>query len=344
MRAAHARRDRRAEPGPSRTRAGGADRHQHRRGTGRPRARLRQRGRGRRRGQHRLAAPGGRPRSTGWSSGRPPGGPPGRCSSTSSSRPCGSRARPSRCRSGRWPGPAAGRAWMWPSGPRPRSSAAATSWRRCNCATGRRSASTPCSSSPCSASPEWARAGWCESSPAFVDAQSELVAWRGGRCLSFGEAVALLGPRRDRQGPGGHPGVGRPAGGSRQAGRRGRRRRWRRLGARVAEGAAGPAGRARDRRGGVRGRGESFMAWRRFLQPGGDPAAPGPGDRGPALGPTRPCSSSSRSWPTSPARSTCWWWGRPGPSCSNGGPAGVPDGRTRRRSRCRPSATSRPRS
>jgi class 3 adenylate cyclase len=34
--------------------------------------------------------------------------------------PSRSRARPSRCRSGGCSGPAAGRAWTWPSGPRPR--------------------------------------------------------------------------------------------------------------------------------------------------------------------------------------------------------------------------------
>ena len=65
------------------------------------------------------------------------------------------------------------------------------SWRRCNAATGGRSASMPCSWSPCSASRGSARAGWFASSPAFVDAQPELVAWRRGHCLSYGEAVAF---------------------------------------------------------------------------------------------------------------------------------------------------------
>ena len=46
-----------------------------------------------------------------------------------------------------------------------------------------------------------------------VDADAELITWRQGRCLPYGEGVCVLGARRDRQGAGRHPRVGYGRGG-----------------------------------------------------------------------------------------------------------------------------------
>src|SRR5215211_1564321 len=94
----------------------------------------------------------------------------------------------------------------------------------------------------------------------------------------------LLGPRRGHQGPGRHPGIGRPGGGSGQVGRGGPGCRRRRLGARVAEGAACPAGGVRDRQrdGGQPGRVLHGVA--AFPPARGHAGPSDPGHRGSALG------------------------------------------------------------
>ena len=50
--------------------------------------------------------------------------------------------------------------------------------------------------------------------------EPELITWRQGRCLPYGEGVTLLGARRDRQGRGGDPGDRRAGGGRAEAARR----------------------------------------------------------------------------------------------------------------------------
>ena len=120
-----------------------------------------------------------------------------------------------------------------------------------------------------------------------LDDQPELVTWRQGRCLPYGEGVTYLGARADREGAGGHPRVRRrrdrpyQALRLRRGARRGRRR------ARVAPGparAAGWPGRP------AAGPGRADGSLQRVAPfPRGDRVDPPPRDRdrGPPLGASR---------------------------------------------------------
>ena len=75
--------------------------------------------------------------------------------------------------------------------PAPRSSGASTSARsssRRSCAP---SASRRCSSSPSSASPESGRAGSSTELRTALDDRPDLITWRHGRCLPYGEGITF---------------------------------------------------------------------------------------------------------------------------------------------------------
>ena len=129
-----------------------------------------------------------------------------------------------------------------------------------------------------------ARPGCCASSRAFIDELPDLIRWRQGRCLPYGDGVRLLGARRDRQGAGRHPGVRRSRGGggrssptrSTPSSRTRRERDWlrRRLAPLI-----GAGGESTDVP-----REELFTAWRRFVEALAVRGPTGAGLRGPALG------------------------------------------------------------
>ena len=220
VRAAHARRDRRAERGRSRARAGGADRHQHRRGARRPRPAPRA-GRGRGRATWSTPPPGcrGSPRSTGWSSGRRPTGPPsalfeyeqlapvqvkGKAEPVPVWRLVGARSRA---------GVEVGR-----TGRAPRSSAARPSSTLLNGLSSR-----PCSERAVQLVTRRRRAGGGQDAGSSPSSPPRRRPARAGH-LAPGPLPALrrghhlLGAGGDRQGPGRHPGVRPAGGGGRQAG------------------------------------------------------------------------------------------------------------------------------
>ena len=72
-----------------------------------------------------------------------------------------------------------------------RSSGGRSIWRCCKGSSTRRSRQRRRSSSRSSASPGWARAASSPSSVAYVDARPELVTWRQGRCLPYGEGITF---------------------------------------------------------------------------------------------------------------------------------------------------------
>jgi class 3 adenylate cyclase len=176
----------------------------------------------------------------------------------------------------------------------------------------------------------------------FVDAQPELVAWRRGHCLSYGEAVGFWALGEIIKAQAGilesddplevaaklDAAVGAVAGDASD-------REW--LKARLAPlvglatAAEAPAGRD-----------ESFMAWRRFLLlvAGQSPLVLVIEDlhwADPALLDfLEQLVSQAGAW-------ICCSWPPPGPSCWSGAQAGAPDGRTRPPSRWAPSTTNRPR-
>ncbi len=60
---------------------------------------------------------------------------------------------------------------------------------------------------------------------AYIDSVPELITWRQGRCLPYGEGITFWGLGENREGPRRHPGIRRPRGCHRQARRRASRRR-----------------------------------------------------------------------------------------------------------------------
>jgi class 3 adenylate cyclase len=126
---------------------------------------------------------------------------------------------------------------------------------------------------------------------AFVDAQPELVAWRQGHCLPYGEGISFWALGEVLKAQAGILEFDDPGGGRGQAGRGGRGRGRGAGRAPVARDPPGPpAGPGRGGRGQV-GHGRAGGELHR-LAPlpggGGRPAAAGAGARGPALGRRRP--------------------------------------------------------
>ena len=146
-----------------------------------------------------------------------------------------------------------------------------------------------------------------------LDERPELITWRQGRCLAYGDGVRLRRPLRDRQGARRHPRLGRRRHGRGEA--RGRAARGR--GPRLAAPAPAPAARPR---GSPASQEESFAAWTRFLE---HIAADGPDRarlRGPALGGRRRCSPSSSISRRRGSRRRSSFSPRRGPSCSQRAP------------------------
>ena len=181
--------------------------------------------------------------------------------------------------------------------------------------------------------PSGARRGWsCSSGPAgvgksrlgwefrkYVDGLVDVVRWHRGRCLSYGEGVALLGAGRDGAAAAGDR-RGRPAESSpRPSWSQG----WTQLGprrgrARLRRDPAGPAAR---RPATPATPAPSWPA--RSCSPGGGCSSSGWPTTSRSCcwsrtrsTPTAACSTSSTTWSTGPAtcRSTCW--SSPGPSSS----------------------------
>ena len=122
---------------------------------------------------------------------------------------------------------------------------------------------------------------------AYLEQRPGLVRWRQGRCLPYGDGIALLGTGRDRQGGVRHPRIGHPGAGGRRSSSRPSPEDDR--GPSVAPRPPGAAG-WRARRAGRQE--ESFAAWRRFSR-----ASLQSGRRCSCsricTGPTPPCSPSS---------------------------------------------------
>ena len=200
----------------------------------------------------------------------------------------------------------------------------------------------PCSWSRSSASPGWASRRLVREFAGLVDAQPELVTWRQGHCLPYGEAVGFWALGEIVKAQAGILDSDDRAGGSRRSSTPRPRRRRRRLGARVAKARLAPLVGLATAAEAPAGRDESFMAWRRFLQL---VATQGPlvlvvedlhwAD--PALLDFLEQLLDRR------ARPICSWWSRPGRSCSTGAPAGGPGSRMRRPCPWPPSTTRRPR-
>ena len=98
-----------------------------------------------------------------------------------------------------------------------------------------------------------------------LDNRPDLITWRHGRCLPYGEGDHVLGAGGDRQGRSGDPRVGRSGRGSEQAPRNGRQALRRRVRARLASGAVGALVGVEAEVAAI-GREEAFTAWRRFLE------------------------------------------------------------------------------
>ena len=152
----------------------------------------------------------------------------------------------------------------------------------------------------------------------------ELITWRQGRCLPYGDGVTLLGAGRDGEGAGrdARDGLGR-GGGARSctAPVDGARRRPDRGG--LGRGPSAASGRAR------RGAAAAASAAARRSPPGGASSRRWPSSGRSCsssricTGPTTACSTSSTSSSTGRRACRCSSSARPGRSCSSGAPAGA---------------------
>jgi class 3 adenylate cyclase len=159
---------------------------------------------------------------------------------------------------------------------------------------------------------------------AFVDAQPELVAWRQGHCLPYGEGISFWALGEVLKAQAGVLEFDDPA----------------TVAAKLADAVAAAVEEPAERQGSRPGS-PSCSAWPAAGAPGrGRPSRrraspPGavswrrwrPGGRWwwcwrTCTGPTTPCWPSSGTWPSRPAGSRCWWWPRPARSCSTATPGG----------------------
>ena len=148
-------------------------------------------------------------------------------------------------------------------------------------------------------------------------ARRELIRWRHGRSLPYGEGLAFWALAE----------IVRAEAGIRETdSRRGGRKLGEAVGALLAE-TTTPAWVERSLRPlvGLDGEraahaSESFGAWRRFLEALGRPAARRCSSSRTCTGPATTCSTSSTSWSTGSPTCRCSSSRRRGPSCSTGGP------------------------
>ena len=159
---------------------------------------------------------------------------------------------------------------------------------------------------------------------AFVDAQPELVAWRQGHCLPYGEGISFwaLGEVLKAQAgilefDGPATVAAKLADAVAAAVEEPAERQWleARLAPLLAWPARGPPGRVRRSR--TRSSPPGAASWRRWR----------PGGRWcwcwrTCTGPTTRCSPSSATWSRRRAASPCWSWPPPGPSWPTGARAG----------------------
>jgi len=167
---------------------------------------------------------------------------------------------------------------------------------------------------------------------AFIDAQPELVAWRQGHCLPYGEGISFWALGEVLKAQAGILEFDDPAAVAAKladavaaAVEEPAERQW--LETRLAP-LLGLAGDAEARAATP----EQEEAFSRRWRPGGRWSW----SSRTCTGPTTPCWPSSATWARGPATFPCWWWPRPGPSCSTASRA------RRRPSRSRPCRTPTP--
>ena len=172
---------------------------------------------------------------------------------------------------------------------------------------------------------------------ASVDAEPELILWRQGRSLPYGEGVTYWALDRDGEGAGGDPRDRLRRRGGPEAGDGGR-------GTLIADPQAAawveaPPAPARRPRGQRRRRGRPARRGVRGLAPvlrgARRAAARSCSSSRTCTGPTTTCSTSSTTSSTGRATCRCSSSARRAPSCSSGGRAGAAASATRRRSRSR---------
>ena len=131
-----------------------------------------------------------------------------------------------------------------------------------------------------------------------VDAEPELIGWRQGRSLPYGDGISYWALGEMAKAQAGILEIG-PAEAARSGSSPRRRGRPRRTGSGSGPGEPAAAGRARrpDRALAATGEARPFAAWRQLLRGARRAAPDGAGVRGPALGRRRRCSTSSTtSW------------------------------------------------
>ena len=159
-----------------------------------------------------------------------------------------------------------------------------------------------------------------------LDTRSELVTWRQGRCLPYGDGITFwaLGEIVKAQ-------AGILESDTPERGRRQTRTRPCPPTSRTASGCGGACCPSSESSRLARRADEAFTAWRRFFEssrPNGPPCS----SSRTCTGRTRRCSPSSSTLPTGRRGCRCWSSARPGRNCTSASPAGPGGSATRPRS------------